>query len=411
MGYSFHEIELTHPIQAVDVPEACGGLAFVVRRAERPTGFVLFRCTETKPMVLEPEEVARILDGERNGVVLRDVSLNSGGLSSETPVQHRSNTLPTVTVAICTRDRPEELARCLESIRNLRIPPGVPAPEILVLDNAPSSERTRDLVLPMEEVRYVLESKPGLSFGRNRCLREARGELVAFIDDDACVDRGWLEGLFEAWQENPDAAAFTGLILPWELSTRAQILFELGGGFRRGFEKKRFGPSSHAGRFYPARAGIFGVGCNMAFRREALMRMGGFDEALGVPRPGGEDLDIFYRIIRSGSSIAYEPRFLAYHQHRRDYRGLRRQYWMWGLGFMAFLLKSYRTDREARPNLARAVAWWFPFQLYRLGRRLLGRDFMTFDLVLAQIWGGVVGLCGEYGRSLRRASRTRELYL
>jgi GT2 family glycosyltransferase len=281
------------------------------------------------------------------------------------------------------------------------------------VDNAPATERSREVVMQLSGVRYVRESRPGLDFARNRAITEASGELLAFLDDDVTVDRDWLGGLREAWAENPDAAAFTGLVLPQELVTKAQILFEAGGGFRRGFEKIRYhGQSRSDNRLYPCGAGIFGAGCNMAFRRDVLLKLGGFDEALdtGPTLPGGGDLDMFYRVVRAGYPLVYEPRYLAFHQHRRERAALRRQYWTWGLGFFAFLVKSYMTDPPLRPRLRSMTAWWFKHELAELARSLSGRHALPPDMILAELVGGVVGLFGEYQRSKRRTAIIRNRF-
>src|SRR5262249_52755157 len=200
--------------------------------------------------------------------------------------------------------------------------------DVLVVDNAPSGDGTRDLVAGRSSVRYVREPRPGLNFARNRAVREATGELLIFVDDDVVPDRGWLAGLAAAAAENPDAAAYTGQVLPLELETEAQVIFERRGGFRRGFDRIRYGPVMMGDRLYPGGAGNFGAGANMAFRLSVLRCLGGFDEALdtGAAVPGGGDLDIFYRIIRAGYAIVYEPGFLVFHEHRRDMAGLSRQY-------------------------------------------------------------------------------------
>ena len=102
-------------------------------------------------------------------------------------------------------------------------------------------------------------------------------------------------------------------------------------------------------RFILAAPEFSATGCNMAFRRDVLLEIGGFDEALdtGAPLPGGGDLDIFYRIIRAGYVLVYEPSYMVFHEHRESVSALRRQYYTWGLGLMAFVEKSYRNDRPS----------------------------------------------------------------
>jgi GT2 family glycosyltransferase len=302
----------------------------------------------------------------------------------------------------------------LNSLLALQVPDenGSTLFEVLVVDNAPSDERTHEVVESRPTVRYVREPKPGLDFARNRAVQDATGEILAFLDDDVTVDHGWLDGLREAWSENPDAAAFTGLVLPYELETDAQVLFEQGGGFRRGFEKIRYGQMLPGNPLHPCGAGIFGAGCNMAFRREILLKLGGFDDALdtGAPLPGGGDLDIFYRVIRAGYPLVYEPRYLVFHQHRRETEKLRRQYWSWGLGLMAFVTKSYQSDPAQRPKLKRLVKWWFRYQLGQVKQRLKKRHPLPLPMLLAELTGGITGLLGEYQRSQRRIEQIRRQY-
>jgi hypothetical protein len=151
----------------------------------------------------------------------------------------------------------------------------------------------------------------------------------------------------------------------------------------------------------------------MAFRREVLLELGGFDEALdtGAPLPGGGDLDIFYRIIRAGHTLVYEPRYLVFHKHRRRLAKLIRQYWSWGLGFMAFVSKTYQRDSTQRSKLRRLVAWWFQDQVYQLAKSLIGLHPLPPRMMLAELWGGVVGLMGEYTRSQSRVERIRRQFI
>lgn len=405
MSYSIIDLEVTQPLPTLHTKEDETGLALVLRRKDRPIGLVM---QELPPnSVLAPEDLAQLLSREIGTKLLQE-SIREELVSPANPEQ-----FPSLTVAICTKDRPDNVARCLESLLKLQLSDGSPRFEILVVDNAPSDDRTKDVVDALPSVYYAREPKAGLDFARNRALQEATGEILAYLDDDVTVDRQWFNGLVEAWAENPDAGGFTGLVLPYELVTEAQILFEKRGGFRRGFEKIRHGQISPGNPLYPCGAGIFGAGCNMAFRREVLLKLGGFDEALdtGAPLPGGGDLDIFYRVVRAGYPLVYEPQYLVFHQHRREMAKLRRQYWSWGLGFMAFVVKSYQQDISQRAKLRRLVGWWFRYQLRELGESLMGFHPLPPGMILAELWGGIVGLLGEYSRSQRRIEQIKQQFL
>ncbi len=409
-SYVIAEAEVTSPLSELVLPKAATGLALIVRRAGRPVGFIMQPLHDAGP--ISPDALSALLSP-------LSAKLFQEGIRTELLAPADTAGFPSLTVAVCTRDRPALLERCLAHL--LTALGAGPTPgsspgagvEVLVVDNAPATECSQEVVKQLAGVRYVRESRPGLDFARNRAVSEASGELLAFLDDDVIADRDWLGGLREAWAENPDAAAFTGLVLPQELSSKAQILFEAAGGFRRGFEKIRYhGQSRSDNRLYPCGAGIFGAGCNMAFRRDVLLKLGGFDEALdtGPTLPGGGDLDMFYRVVRAGYPLVYEPRYLAFHQHRRERAALRRQYWTWGLGFFAFLVKSYMTDPPLRPRLRSTTAWWFKHELSELVRSLSGRHALPPDMILAELVGGMVGLAGEYQRSKRRTVTIRNRF-
>jgi len=356
--------------------------------------------------MLTPTELSRLIGDHIHSQQLEDPrpALVASGSSAA---------LPLVTVAVCTKDHPQDLAICLDRLLSLRSAAPEAVVGILVVDNAPSDSQTKDLVAAMPGIHYVMEPKPGLDFARNRAIQAATGEIIAFVDDDVLVDHSWLKALYKTCLEHPDAAAVTGLVLPAELKTDAQILFEKRGGFEKKFATTRYGQTLPGHPFYPCLGGQFGTGCNMAFRRRVLLELGGFDEALdtGVNLPGGGDTDMFYRVIRAGYPLVYEPQFLAFHRHRREMWQLRRQYSRsWARGLMAYVAKTYRYDTPQRPNLRRLVAWWFDQELNQLIRSVRGKHVLPPDMILAELWGGIVGLCGVYGQSRRRAGQIRRRY-
>ena len=378
-----------------------------MRRGNRPIGYLL---KETEPGSLLTCEIL-----EEWIVESLKLKIVEEALSKELSRTECQPQMPSVSVAICTHDRPRRLVRCLRSLDMIRDRHGV---EILVVDNAPPNGATASAAAQFPSVRYVVEKCAGLDFARNRAWLEAQGDWITYLDDDVIVDKWWFEGLQEAWRENQDASAFTGLVMPLELGSRAQILFERRDGFRRGFDKRRYAASLPENPLYPCGAGIFGAGCNMAFRRDVLRELGGFDNALDTAaslpiRPflrgmlGGGDLDIFYRVIRAGGVLVYEPSYMVFHEHRHSEIELQRQYFSWGLGFMAFVGKHLRGSVEHKDRFRSLVRWWTRDQLRQLKASLRGRHPLPPRMILAEISGGIMGILGEYRRSCKRVERIR----
>lgn len=402
LRYAMITHEVCAPLPTIALRPDESGLAILLRRHGRPIAFILEALAPSTK--LGPADLDRLIGWSSA------VSLFEQNLREELGGQSQPMTPHSLTVAVCTRARSELLTECLTSLLRLRNDADGAGFDVLVVDNAPPDDSTKRVVESMKGVRYVCEPKPGLDFARNRALAEADSKFVAFLDDDVEVDPEWLPGLVEALAENPDAAVVTGLVLPYELVSDAQIIFERHGGFRRGFAKLRYqGSSLSQNPLYPTGAGIFGAGCNMVVRRDIVQGLGGFDEALdtGASLPGGGDIDIFYRVIRAGHPLVYEPRMLVFHKHRRDFEKLRRQYWTWGTGFMAFVAKTYSADPSQRSKLRRLISWWLRHQLQELNRSVRGRSELSPNLVVAELVGGTVGLAGTYRRSVRRVERIR----
>ena len=270
---------------------------------------------------------------------------------------------PFVSVVVGTRDRPDSLATCLRSLLKL----DYPRFEIIVVDNASTSRATAEVVRELggeqASLRYVREDRPGLSWARNRGLHEAHGEIVAFTDDDAVADRYWLTELVRGFAAADRVGCVTGLVFPLELETQAQLWFEQFGGFNKGYTQRIFDLGAHRvrNRLYPYSAGIFGGGVNMAYRTATLRALGGFDPALGTGTPalGGEDLAAFFQIITSGNTLVYAPSAIVHHMHRRDYAGLQKTMYDYGVGLTAYLMKCI----IEKPIRLLAVPAWIPTAL------------------------------------------------
>jgi glycosyltransferase involved in cell wall biosynthesis len=290
-----------------------------------------------------------VIDGEISGLELRHALIETAdaafwkhwmyhqlGWEQANPTGAAS---PTATVAVCTRDRPDDVRRCLETL--MRLPDD--GQEILVVDNCPSTDATKRIVQEFSRVRYVVEPRPGLNNARNRALVEARHDVIAFADDDASPDPGWLRALLRNY-DHPLTLCVNGLTMPLELETEAQALFERYISFMRGFEYKVFDEAFRN----PLSVGRCGVGANMSVRRSLLTTVGPFDEALdvGTPTRSGGDNEMFARILAAGYRIVYDPAALSWHRHRTSMAGLQRQLQGYGIGNFATWTRHLFIDGE-----------------------------------------------------------------
>jgi cellulose synthase/poly-beta-1,6-N-acetylglucosamine synthase-like glycosyltransferase len=277
-----------------------------------------------------------------------------------------ASALPRASVVVPTAmSRPDQLRRCVRGLLEL----DHPSYEVIIVDNRRAGAEPVEL----PGVRIVHEPRPGISAARNRGLMAADGEIVAFTDDDVEVDPRWLRAIGERFASQPELAAVTGLVVPAELETPAQIFFEQSGsGLDRGYATLVF---ERAGRFGLRRTnladgseqvdslyktGELGLGSNMAFRTSVLRAAGGFDEALGTGTPthGGEDLAILLELITAGHRIAYDPGAIVHHTHRATMAELERQIHGYGVGFTAMLAAvAWRNPRHLA-GLASILPEW-----------------------------------------------------
>jgi GT2 family glycosyltransferase len=308
--------------------------------------------------------------------------------------------LPRASIVVPTAmSRLDQLRRLVRGLLEL----DYPSYEVIVVDNRPAGAQPVEL----PGVRIVHEPRPGISAARNRGVTVADGEIVAFTDDDVDVDPRWLRAIGERFARQRDLAAVTGLVVPAELETPAQVFFEQSGsGLDRGYATLVF---ERAGRFGLRRinlgngservdslykTGELGLGSNMAFRRSALRAAGGFDEALGTGTPthGGEDLAILLELLMAGHRMAYEPSAIVHHTHRATMGELERQIHGYGVGFTAMLTAIACRDPRHVAGLASVVPDWLrslrdPSRPKRASR---GDDYPS-DLARRELRGMLAG--------------------
>ena len=213
---------------------------------------------------------------------------------------------PVLSVVVCTHQRVRHLVACLEGLSALDDPV-----EVIVVDSASEPpvegevEKFRDR---LPGLVYLYEPEPGLSIARNAGLAAASCDLVAFVDDDASPLPGWARRIAAGFAD-PEVAcvggscapAFEGLRPRW-MSDR---LLALAGVTSFGSSPRNV-----------TRTADYPFGANIAFRRDALAAIGGFDPALG--RTGssllsGEESDVVSRLLGLGRRVRIEPGAVVRH--------------------------------------------------------------------------------------------------
>jgi GT2 family glycosyltransferase len=414
------ELELTEPVSGIILPPRADGVAYtgarlLVRMRHAPIGYAFLLPDALAPDAIA-EEVWRQLSATINerrlssGLPAID-ALSSAGLPADEmgaePAQGSES--PFVSVVVCTRDRPDSLMVTLRTLAALQYRPF----EIVVVDNAPSSDATK-LATEAEfggdsRVRYVREPRPGLSYARNRGLAEAAADVVAFTDDDVRVDPWWLNGLVRGFDAASDVACVTGFVATAEIGNVAQLYFDLRVDWGTLFDRRIFDlkENRHASPLYPYVSGL-GVGGNSAVSRRVLKEIGGFDEALGAGTPsgGGEDLEMFTRVVLSGHRIVYEPSAIVWHYHRADLKALAKQMRAYGTGCTAALTAIALRNAQARREIPRkaAVGALHIFHGVRRDGQVLSNFSMPTGVFYRELAGMLAGPW-LYGKGRRRARR------
>jgi GT2 family glycosyltransferase len=262
-----------------------------------------------------------------------------------------------MSVVVCTRDRADALRDALTSVLAV-----ADVLEVIVVDNAPSTDATARLLAEIDDprVRYVLEPRPGLSHARNRGLLEASGDFVAFTDDDVVVDRHWIQGLASGFAGAADVDCVSGIVPSGELRTAVQGYFDGRVSWAATQERREFRLSAPPADLpmFPFSVGAFGTGANFAVRRDRALALGGFDTRLGAGARtrGGEDLDFFTRVIFSGRALVVEPSAIVWHRHRTELADARDQALGYGAGLGAWIAKVLGRPATAGAVLRRTPA-------------------------------------------------------
>jgi glycosyltransferase involved in cell wall biosynthesis len=247
--------------------------------------------------------------------------------------------------------------------------------ELIVVDNG-SSDDTADVVASIAQaaplpVTYLLETRKGVSFAKNRGLAASCGELILFTDDDCIVRRDWLAAAIRLFASNP-GGVFGGRV---ELHNPADLPITIKTSLKPG--------RLCAGYDVPG----FLHGCNMVFCRAVLDRIGQFDTRFGPGSPlhAAEDTDLIYRGYLAGFSVTYEPDLVVRHDHGRStWAAYKRLAGGYKSANGAMAMKYLLTGDT---SLAKGVYWTMRtgFRNWRAGR--IRRDEFVLDA--RYFWGAL----------------------
>lgn len=266
---------------------------------------------------------------------------------------------PRVSVVVCTYNGGRTLDQCLRSLKAL----DYSNYEVIVVDDG-STDDTREILKRHPGARTICQSNQGLSAARNVGLQAASGEIIAYTDSDCFADPHWLTYLVHRLQRS-DAAAVGGPNLTPEDGWLAGCVAAAPGQPMHVLE------SDQVAEHIP--------GCNMAFRREALEAINGFDPQF---RKAGDDVDVCWRLQQAGSWITFAPGAFVWHHRRQTVRAYLRQ--QAGYGEAEALLRFKHPDKynDRGDGKWRGVVYGPSLQGLRLDQAIIYRG--TFGTGLFQ---------------------------
>jgi glycosyltransferase involved in cell wall biosynthesis len=210
-----------------------------------------------------------------------------------------------LSLVICTRNRATQLAQTLKSVSTIR---SQLKWELVVVDNE-STDRTGAVVEEFaanfdHPVQMIKKQGRGVSCAKNAGWQSAKAEIIVCIDDDCYPEEDYLDSIFECFSRDPKLGFVGGRILLYDPTDRRITIQE-------SLEPLFFPPGSFI------KAGVI-QGANVAYRRDAVSEVGGFDPWFGAGALySGDELELMARISAAGWNGAYDPKPVVYHHHGR----------------------------------------------------------------------------------------------
>jgi glycosyltransferase involved in cell wall biosynthesis len=253
-------------------------------------------------------------------------------------------TKPTVSIVVPVRNGESTIESLLQSLAELDY--DKEKVEVIVVDGN-STDKTRDIVKKYP-FKMIIERKNGLNVARNTGIRNSTGDIVAFTDSDCVVPQDWVKKIAENFND-PKIGCVAGNVKGYHNNFLSEYADNSIVRVMPSFERRE---QSNVMKLFHHPAG-----CNIAFRREVVEKIGSFDEDI---RYGFDDLELVERICKSGYEVVSDPDVIIQHKHRTSLRGLLKQHFKYGKGGGFLLKKKGTRDRFstwALLNLLGFITW------------------------------------------------------
>lgn len=252
---------------------------------------------------------------------------------------------PFFSIIIPTYNRPDQLFRCLQAIDRLTYPRD--RFEVVIVDDGSRTplERTVGTFSRRMAVKLISQSNSGPGNARNRGAIEAKGDFLAFTDDDCTPTPGWLDALADAFRDSPDCGIggkTINLLTNNLYSETSQLLLD--------YLYEYYNQDLQTSRFFASN--------NLAFSREAFRTSGGFNPKFKFP--AAEDRELCDRWVAQDRRLHYAPDALVFHSHPLNCRTLWRQHFNYGKG--AFFFRQMKARPGWEPLTFYLKLFTYPFQ-------------------------------------------------
>lgn len=292
-------------------------------------------------------------------------------------------------IIICTKDRPNDLTRCLKSLSIYLSRKDL---EVIVVDNNSSSNQTREIVEGYPQIRYLMESRPGQGFAKNTGILAANGKYIIFTDDDVIVQKGWIENLLSNFTDEK-IAYVSGQVEAWIVSSDSQQIFEDIAILSKGSERKTFDTEFfNRFRLRGVPVHLVAMGANSVAPKHVLLEVGLHDPLFGVGSlvGGGETGELCYKILQKGYTAVFDPNALIKHRHPTTRQALRKRMFTYGKADTAIQAKFFIQYHDWR-GLADIIINRPYRQIKKFLEMLCGKNKTPLDLIFFESIGNWIG--------------------